>query len=159
MRAIYLAPNLGGGGSWAPEGRVSKRPAVIPSKLKVKTIPNYLRPFHLPLLKGTHQHYLSNNQQAIDGPTPEKALASDADIEYPSRLSDVSQRYIDRFLSFRLLVVVLTVTWLGQSFTWGGLYLGCGLTVAVSVAALAGLIVKDYVSQGSIVSRCVRVFC
>lgn len=102
---------------------------------------------------------LSNNTQAIDGPTPEKALASNAEIEYPSRLSVVFQRYTGRFLSFRLLVVVVTVLWLGQSFTWGGLYLGCGLAVAVSVAALAGLIVKDYVSQGSIVSRCACVCC
>lgn len=51
----------------------------------------------------------------------------------------------------------VTVFWLVQSFLWGGVYLGCGLTVAVSMVALARLVVKDYVSHGSFVYRWVVV--
>lgn len=77
-------------------------------------------------------------------------------MDYPSAgILNTCHEHIGRILSFRLIVVVVTVLWLGQSFLWGGVYLGCGLAVTVSVAALAGLIVKDYVSQGSMVSRCV----
>lgn len=96
----------------------------------------------------------------MDGPAPESPASRDGDEgdgvrDEPSRLSIVFHRVAGRFLSFRGLLVAVTAVWLAQSFLWGGVYLGCGLTVAAALAALAGLILRDYVSRGSVISRCV----
>lgn len=73
--------------------------------------------------------------------------------EPPSKCATLYQKTAGRCLSFKTLLVVVTTLWLWQSFLWGGMYVGCGLTVAISVAGMAGLVLRDYISQGSMVSR------
>lgn len=73
----------------------------------------------------------------------------------PSKCSILYQRTAGRFVSFKVLLAVVTLLWLGQGFLWGGMYMGCGLAVAVSVAVMVGLIARDYLVHGSMVSRLV----
>ncbi len=75
--------------------------------------------------------------------------------ELPSKLAVAYEKTAGRFVSFKALLVIVTALWLWQSFLWGGMYTGCGLAVAVSIAVMAGLVVRDYISQGSMVSRLV----
>lgn len=77
--------------------------------------------------------------------------------EPPSKCATIYHKTAGRFVSFKALLVIVTALWLWQSFLWGGMYLGCGLAVAVSVAGMAGLVLRDYISQGSLVSRYVSV--
>lgn len=95
----------------------------------------------------------------MDGPTPEKVSSNfdengDEKMEEPpSKCATLYHKTVGRFVSFKALLSVVTVLWLWQSFLWGGMYTGCGLTVAVAVAGMAGLIIRDYLSKGSMVSR------
>lgn len=97
------------------------------------------------------------SKKVVDGHAPVKQDTIDdqgmGTTDHPSRLSGMCQRFIGPFLSYRVVLVVTTSLWLVQGFVWGGFYVGCGLTIVVSVAALAWSIVKDYFSRGSVVSR------
>lgn len=78
--------------------------------------------------------------------------------EPPSKCAVMYYKTIGRFVSFKALLTVVTTLWLWQSFLWGGMYMGCGLAVAVSIAAMAGLIIREYLAEGSIVTRLVCSF-
>lgn len=73
----------------------------------------------------------------------------------PSKCAKLYRKTAGRFVSFKALLTVVTFLWLGQSYLWGGMYMGCGLAVAISVAVMAGLIARDYLLHGSMVSRSV----
>lgn len=73
----------------------------------------------------------------------------------PSKCTVIYHKTVGRFVSFKALLTVVTALWLWQSFLWGGMYTGFGLAVAVSVAVMAGLIIREYVAEGSMVSRSV----
>lgn len=90
----------------------------------------------------------------LDGPCPMKSDVKKEKVDAgdDDRWSAVWIT-IKQLLSFRDLFVLATAMWLWQSFLWGGLYLGCGLTVGAVLATLAGLIVRDYVSTGTVGSR------
>lgn len=100
-------------------------------------------------------------RKALDGPTPDKPSSNldenGAELleELPSKLAVIYEKTAGRFVSFKALLVIVTALWLWQSFLWGGMYMGCGLAVAFSVAVMAGLVIRDYLSQGSMVSRLV----
>lgn len=102
--------------------------------------------------------------KALDGPTPEKMSSNLGENgeemmeEPPSKWSVMYHKTVGRFVSFKVLLTVVTALWLWQSFLWGGMYTGCGLVVAVSVAMMAGLVIRDYLVEGSIVSRSVYSF-
>ncbi|CAM9325405.1 unnamed protein product, partial [Ectocarpus sp. 12 AP-2014] len=96
--------------------------------------------------------------QAMDGPTPEKVSSNfdengDEMEEPPSKCATLYHKTVGRFVSVKALLAVVTALWLWQSFLWGGMYTGCGLAVAVAVVGMVGLIIRDYLSQGSMVSR------
>lgn len=78
--------------------------------------------------------------------------------EPPSKCAVLYQRTVGRFITFKALLTVVTLLWLGQSFLWGGMYTGCGLVVTVSVAVMAGLIAREYLVHGSMVSRLVSAW-
>lgn len=78
--------------------------------------------------------------------------------EPPSKCAIMYDKTVGRFVSFKALLTVVTALWLWQSFLWGDMYTGCGLAVAVSIAVMAGLIIREYLAEGSIVSRLVRSF-
>lgn len=94
----------------------------------------------------------------MDGPTPTSLAPGVNDdgqleVEKPFRLF-FKAAFGGAVRRVKLVLAVsATAVWLGQSFLWGGPYLGCGLTVAVSMVALARLLVKDYISHGSFVHR------
>ena len=94
----------------------------------------------------------------MDGPTPTSLTPGANDdgqleVEKPSRVFS-NAAFGGAIRSVKLVLAVsATAVWLGQSFLWGGPYLGCGLTVAVSMVAVARLLVKDYTSHGSFVHR------
>lgn len=101
--------------------------------------------------------------KALDGPTPEKVssnLGENGDGmmgDPPSKVAVMYRKTVGRFVSFKVLLTAVTALWLWQSFLWGGVYTGFGLTVAVSIAGMAGLIIRDYLLEGSMVSRLVVV--
>ena len=75
--------------------------------------------------------------------------------EPPSKCAVMYHKTVGRFVSFKALLTIVTTLWLWQSFLWGGMYTGCGLAVAVSIAVMAGLIIREYLAEGSMVVRSV----